>query len=165
MCEEFLVGRRSIRKFKDEDVPDEVLLKLVEIANNAPNSMNNEPWKFIFIRDKETKRSLSSIHAGASHLANAPVAVAVVAEPERNPNTWMVDVPNAALYFALAAHCKGLGVGWVAAYRNEKASSILGIPKDKVLVILMSLGYPDDTPKPKTNLKPEEVVMFERWST
>lgn len=47
MCEEFLKSRRSIRKFQDKDVPNEVLIKLVEIANNAPSSNNNEPWKFI----------------------------------------------------------------------------------------------------------------------
>jgi nitroreductase len=164
MCEEFLKSRRSIRKFQDKDVPNEVLIKLIEIANNAPNSNNNEPWKFIFIRDKKTKQELSKLHKGASHLADAPIVVAVVAEPDRNPNTWMVDVPNAALYFALAAHCLGLGVGWVASYNDKTASSILGIPSNKVLVTLMSLGYPDYTPKPKTNLKPEDVILYERWS-
>ncbi|PVU74362.1 NADH-quinone oxidoreductase subunit E [Acidianus hospitalis] len=163
---EFLMNRRSIRSFQKKDVDNELLKKLIYVANHAPNSMNREPWKFIIIRDEKTKEELSKLHKGASHLSNAPVNIAVVGEPDVSPDTWMVDVVNATMYFVLSAYAVGLGVGWVAAYENETAKKILGIPKEKVLVTLLSLGYPDSEykPKPKTVKSPEEVILYEKWS-
>jgi len=119
---EFLMNRRSIRSFQKKDVDNELLKKLIYVANHAPNSMNREPWKFIIIRDEKTKEELSKLHKGASHLSNAPV-------------------------------------------ENETAKKILGIPKEKVLVTLLSLGYPDPEykPKPKTVKSPEEVILYEKW--
>ncbi|BDC17257.1 NADH dehydrogenase [Acidianus sp. HS-5] len=159
------MNRRSIRSFQKKDVDDELLKKLIYVANHAPNSMNRTPWKFIIIRDEQTKVELSKLHKGATHLSYAPVNIAVVGEPDVSPDTWMVDVVNATMYFVLAAYAVGLGIGWVAAYENETAKKILGIPKEKVLVTLLSVGYPDPEykPKPKTVKKPEEVILHEKW--
>ncbi|QGR16351.1 nitroreductase family protein [Sulfurisphaera ohwakuensis] len=162
---EFLIKRRSVRSFQQKPVDLELIKQLIYVANHAPNSMNNEPWKFIIIIDEEIKKKLSTLHKGASHIALAPIGVAVVAEPEISPETWMVDVVNAIMYFVLAAHSVGLGVGWIAAYENKKAKEILGIPDNKVLVTLLSVGYPDPNYKPreKSVKNPESVMFLNKW--
>lgn len=161
----FLIKRRSIRSFQQRPVDISLIKELIYVANHAPNSMNNEPWKFILITDEKIRKELSTLHKGASHIALAPLGVAVVAEPEANPHTWMVDVVNATIYFVLGAYSVGLGVGWIAAYENRKAKQILGIPDDKVLVTLLSVGYPDPEYKPKDKKvkSPEEVIFTNRW--
>ena len=162
---EFLMKRRSIRKFLKKEVDLELVKQLVYVANHAPNSMNREPWKFILITDEGIKRSLSELHGGAKHIADAPLGVAVVAEPEASPQTWMVDTVNATMYFVLAAYSVGLAVAWIAAYEDQRAKEILGIPKDKVLVTLLSVGYPDPSYeiKPKEVKRPEEVIYVNKY--
>ena len=53
---EAIKGRRSIRRFKKDPVPDELILKVIDAARWAPSSKNKQPWEFIVIRDEETKR-------------------------------------------------------------------------------------------------------------
>ncbi|BCU70269.1 nitroreductase family protein [Stygiolobus caldivivus] len=164
---DFLIERRSIRKFRSEPVKMELIKELIRVANYAPNSNNREPWKFIVITDDLIKRELSTLHKGASHIAEAPVGIAVVAEPDVSPETWMIDTANATLYFVLAAYSVGLGVGWIAAYENKKAKELLKIPQDKVLMTLLSLGYPDPTyqPRHKDVKRPEEVLFKDYWGS
>lgn len=162
---DFLIKRRSIRSFLPKPVDIELVKKLIYVANHAPNSMNREPWKFILITDEKIRKELSTLHKGASHIALAPLGVAIVAEPDISPDTWMVDVVNAIMYFVLACYSVGLGVGWIAAYENKKAKEILKIPENKVLVTLLSVGYPDPNYKPreKSVKSPEEVICFNSW--
>lgn len=77
----------------------------------------------------------------------------------------MIDTSNATLYFVLAAYSVGLGVGWVAAYENRKAKEILGIPEGKILMTLLSVGYPDPEYKPQSKevKKPEDVIFINKW--
>lgn len=162
---DFLVKRRSIRSFQNRPVDLDLIKQLIYVANHAPNSMNNEPWKFILITDEKIRKELSTLHKGASHIASSPLGVAIVAEPNVSPETWMVDVVNATMYFVLACYSVGLGVGWIAAYENKKAKEILGIPNDKVLVTLLSIGYPDPNYKPrdKTVKNPNDVIYLNKW--
>ncbi|MCG2871665.1 MAG: nitroreductase family protein [Sulfolobales archaeon] len=162
---ELLLRRRSIRSFLNRPVDTNLIKDLIRVANHAPSSMNREPWKFIVITDPSIKERLSKLHDGARHLAKAPVAIAVVAEPDVSPETWMVDVVNATMYFVVAAYSVGLAVAWVAAFENETAKEILGIPKEKKLITLLSVGYPDPSyeVKPKAVKAPEEVTFLNRY--
>ncbi|MGC9106515.1 MAG: nitroreductase family protein [Thermoprotei archaeon] len=159
---DLLIKRRSIRSFLDKPVDLNLVKELIRVANHAPSSMNREPWKFILITDPKVREELSKLHDGAKHLAKAPLGVAVVAEPDVSPNTWMVDAVNATMYFVLAAYSVGLAVAWVAAYENERAKEVLKIPKEKVLITLLSVGYPDPSyeVKPKAVKAPEEVAFL-----
>jgi nitroreductase len=162
---DFLIRRRSIRKFQNKPVDMNLIKELISVANHSPNSNNREPWKFIIITDESIKKELSTLHKGASHIAYAPIGIAVVAEPDLSPETWMIDTANATLYFVLAAYSVGLGVGWIAAYENRKAKELLGIPEGKILMTLLSVGYPDPEyqPKPKEVKKPEDVMFTNKW--
>ena len=162
---EFLIKRRSVRKFQNRPVDINLIKELIKVANYAPNSNNREPWKFIIITDDRIKKELSTLHKGALHIANAPIGIAVVAEPDISPETWMIDASNATLYFVLAAYSVGLGVGWIAAYENKKAKEILGIPDNKILLTLLSVGYPDPEykPNPKEVKSVEDVVFINSW--
>ena len=66
--------RRSVRKFKDEKVPDELIENLLKAGMQAPSSCNSQPWEFIVVSKEEDKEAISKMHkfakpaAGASHL-------------------------------------------------------------------------------------------------
>jgi len=70
---DFLTSRRSIRKFKQEKIDFEEILKILDTARFAPSSRNSQPWRFIVITDESLKEKLSEIHPYARPLKNAPL--------------------------------------------------------------------------------------------
>ncbi len=70
------IGRwRSIRRYEEKDVPDEVLAKILEAGRRAPSWENVQPWHFIIVRERETKEKLSALCKGQKHVARAPVLI------------------------------------------------------------------------------------------
>ena len=160
---QFLLTRRSIRKFKDEDVPLEILLDIVDVARWAPSSKNRQPWEFIVIRDRSILEKLSTFHPGCKPLSEAKAAIAVVGDPTISPNTYMVDCANATMYILLAAHALGLGAVWINTIGYEGMKDILKIPKDKALVSLVALGWPAEEPKPKPRKSLDEITYLNTY--
>jgi nitroreductase len=68
--------RRSVRHYRDEDIPDDIIGLILDAARLAPSASNWQPWRFTVIRDKETKNELSRICWGQRFVAEAPVAIA-----------------------------------------------------------------------------------------
>ncbi len=68
---------RSIRKFKDEKVPDEKILKILEAGRRAPSWENVQPWHFLVIEDRETKDKLVKLSKGQKFVGAAPVVIGV----------------------------------------------------------------------------------------
>jgi len=77
---EAIEQRRSIRKFKADDVPDACIFALLEAARLAPSGCNAQPWRFKVVRDGETKRRLAQAAYNQSFLARAPVVLVCCAD-------------------------------------------------------------------------------------
>ena len=161
---EFLKSRRSIRKFKPQSPPRDLVLKAIDVARFAPSARNSQPWRFIIVEDTEIKSKLASIHIYASPLKNAPLAVVVVCHVDESPTSYMLDCANATIYFLLAVHALGLGAVWIQTLRNiEEIRSILGIPENVIPVAIIALGYPDESPSPKPRKPLEEVIFMNKY--
>jgi len=161
---EFLKSRRSIRKFKPQSPPRDLVLKAIDVARFAPSARNSQPWRFIIVEDTEIKSKLASIHIYASPLKNAPLAVVVVCHVDESPTSYMLDCANATIYFLLAVHALGLGAVWIQTLRNiEEIRSILGIPENVIPVAIIALGYPDESPSPKPRKPLEELVFMNKY--
>jgi nitroreductase len=77
-------ARRSVRRFTDEPVPDEVLEDCLDLAMLAPNSSNLQPWEFFVVKTPALKAKLAEACLGQNAAKTAPVLIAVVARPD----TW-----------------------------------------------------------------------------
>ncbi len=163
---EAITARRTVRKFKDEPVPDEVLLEILETAKWAPSPVNSQPWRFIIIKDGQTLKKLREHAKYGAHLMDAPVAIAVVVthiegfhwynEIEENKYAGAV----VASYIMLAAWEKGVAAGWVSIER-DKVNAILNVPADHTVVTVMPIGYATDVePHKKDDRKPIEWMVF-----
>jgi nitroreductase len=158
--EELLMRRRSIRAFKSEPVPDEVLWKLFELCRHAPSSMNRQPWSFIVIRNREKIEFLAGLREGNSApIASAPMAVAICAD-SRITKRPEQDGCIAAYHFMLAAKLFGLGTCWIAAMDREEAKHALEIPKDLYVATITPLGYPAERPEAKSRKDAASMVRF-----
>jgi nitroreductase len=136
--------RRSVRRYKkDQPVEEEKLQKVLEACRAAPSAHNGQPWEFIVIREKETLKAISKETAYGQFLDDVPLGVAIVLDPKVSESFHMVDGGILTQNFALAAHALGLGTCWVGTMNRDRAKEMLNIPKEKVLLTILPLGYPD----------------------
>jgi nitroreductase len=162
----FLISRRSIRKFRPDPVPDELILKILDVARYAPSARNSQPWVFIVVKDPEVKRKLANVHLWAKPLENAPVGIVVACNTEVSPESYQVDCANVTMQIMLAAHALGLGTVWLQTLRNvSEIQGIVGLPKNYVPVAMLALGYPDERPSPKKRKELKEIVYLNRYGS
>lgn len=108
---DFIYKRRSIRKYKPDAIPDELITEMLEAAMAAPSASNAQPWEFVVVRDPKTRRALSEVHQYAGMAADAPVVMVVLGDAN---NYWMQqDCAAATENLLLAAANLGLGTVWV----------------------------------------------------
>ncbi|MEM1628492.1 MAG: nitroreductase family protein [Desulfurococcaceae archaeon] len=163
---EFLLTRRSIRKYKKDLVPLELLLEVVNVARFAPSARNLQPWEFIIITDPVVKDRLAAIYPWRQPLYDAPAGIVVVCDEKTSPLSYMVDCANAIIYIMLAAHAYGLGTVWLGVMRDEERSKIreiLGLPNEKVPVAIIAIGWPDERPEPRPRKPLTDIVHINRY--
>lgn len=134
---------RVVRRFSDASIPDAVLDDILEVARWTGTSKNTQPWHIVVVRERDTLRALSRLGRFAGHVAGASAALALVMDDPKNA----FDCGRLAERVMLAARAHGVGscIGSIWGDENErKAKELLGIPQDRWLRQLISLGYPAD---------------------
>ena len=163
---EAIQGRRSVRQFKKEPVPDELLNRIMESGLWAPSGKNNQPWKFAVIRDSTLKGSLSSFTHYGSVIQNAPVCIAVFLDHSRvYDRTKDVQAVGASIQnMLLTIHSMGLGGVWLGEIlkNKEKVGELLGAGKDLELMAVVALGYPRSVGREESERDPLEEKVFLR---
>lgn len=110
---DILKKRKSIRKYTDENISDEVLNQIIEAGKLAPSGRNKKPVKLIPVRDKETLEYLSNTRShGSQLLAGANAAIVVTGDSELS-DTWIEDCSIAMIIMQLQATELGIGNCWV----------------------------------------------------
>jgi nitroreductase len=173
---EAIRSRRSVRKYRPEAVPEDVLSQVLEAGRLAPSGHNRQPWRFVVVREPARRKELAA--AAAPHnafIAEAPATLAFLgflaypgapAPAARTRGTWTWDmyirynVAIAAAYVTLAATAAGLGTCWINNYDEDAARRVLAVPPECALVLLMTMGYPAETPPLKARL-PLEKLRFD----
>lgn len=154
--------RRSIRIYKPDPVPEEILEKILEAGRWAPSASNAQPWKFIVFSDPELRRMVGSLFLYGWFLAEAPLGILVVVDP-RGSSCPVQDGTLAVYSMLLAAHSLGLGTCWINPSANEdRVKEMFNIPGDKRIICAISLGYPAEAPS-KNRRKLADIVYKERW--
>lgn len=158
---EAIKTRRSIRRFRSDPVPEEVLGQILDAGRWAPSAKNSQSWKFIVIKDLKVITDVAEVLRWGRFLPQAPVTVAVVVDPRLTPHP-MEDGTLAAYSMLLAVHALGLGGCWVdPSYREEIIAPMLGISGEEKLICLIPIGYADEAPvTPRKELK--DVVFINR---
>jgi nitroreductase len=155
---ETIEGRRSIRKYRPDEVPRETLFQVLEAARLAPSGANRQPFQLIVVTDPEKKKGLVPLCKNQQFVGEAPVFIAGVDDPQQKWNR--VDLTIALDHLTLAATAHGLGTCWVGAFDAEKLATYLDVPKNKVVTVCLSLGYPDETPEARPRKPLSELVFW-----
>ncbi len=163
--------RRSVRAYKPDPVPEELLQQVLEAGRLAPSAVNKQPWRFIVVREELNRRSLGAAYA-REWFWKAPVIIAVCILPGDawvrgfdGQNFARVDGALALDHMTLAAAELGLGTCWIGAFDPAAAREILGLPDGVEIVGMTPLGFPDvePNPRPRSRRPLSETVLRERW--
>jgi nitroreductase len=133
--------RRTIREFKPDPVPGEIVYKILQAGRWAPSSSNTQPWHFVVVQDRETIEAIGKIATQGSFIGQAPLAIAIVMADARRPQ---LDAGRAIQQMELMAWSEGLGTCFVGIRAEEQQRSIkalLGIPEAMALITVLPFGY------------------------
>ncbi|MBL7130880.1 MAG: nitroreductase family protein [Candidatus Omnitrophica bacterium] len=166
---EAIKKRCSVRAYQSRPVEEEKLKSILEAARLAPSASNRQEWRFVVVRDKNSRQRLMKAAKNQAFVGEAPVIIACCAQTDNHVMSctqlcYPIDVAIAIEHMALKATEEGLGTCWIGAFYEDQAKNILGIPPNVRVVELLTLGYPD---RPctvhKNRLRLEEIVMHEKW--
>lgn len=165
---ELVKARYSVRSYQDRPVDEEVLARILEAVRLAPSGANRQPWRFVVVRNAETRKRLVDACNGQSFIGEAPIVIAGCGlMPERIMRCGIpgdpIDLAIALEHLALAATAEGLGTCWIGAFEQDKVREVLGIPQTARVVEVMTLGYPADSAAPKKRKSLDEIVCYENW--
>ncbi|NWG03532.1 MAG: nitroreductase family protein [Syntrophaceae bacterium] len=160
--------RSSIRAYKTTEVEEEKLRKVLEAARLSPSASNRQDWKFIIVRNRETKKKLAQAAFEQTFIGEAPIVI-IACGPE--PKTHMacgqpaytVDVSIAVTHMILQAQELGLGSCWIGAFEETEVKKILNIPQEVRVVAMTPLGYPNQPPSHKIRKSLDQIVCFEKY--
>ena len=170
-----ITKRRSIRKYKDIEIPDEHIIKMLEAARLAPSTNNTQPWQYIAVKDPETIGLLSLVAGGQKFITDAKVVIISLANKAAsccpgNPSMWHVqDTMIATEHLVLAATALGYGSCWVAMLDSRNSQNIaavkqaLRIPDTADIVALVTLGVPDEVPPPRSTNELSRLAFSEAY--
>lgn len=180
---EDLLKRRSIRKFKETDVPNELLNELFTAAFQSSTTGNMQLYSVIVTRDKKKKEELAPAHFNQPAYANAPMVLTFCADfnrftkwcEQRNATPGygnaeslicaILDTTIAAQTFCVAAERKGLGICYLGTttYNPKEIAKVLNLPKLVVPIVTLSVGYPDENPPVSDRLPTDGIVHYETY--
>lgn len=184
---EAISQRRSIRKFKPDDVPEAIIDQMLEAARQAPSASNRQPWRFQIIRDPALKQTLfDEATFGSKHILEAPVIIVCGSELLTFVKGHKLAPPGSEYFGAesddwdelkkfipdghqntfiavehmvLMATALGVGTCWVQRIKYGSVGRILGWPRHVAVCTLLLVGYSDDSPAPQSRLPMEEIVI------
>ncbi|MFX0206602.1 MAG: nitroreductase family protein [Candidatus Hodarchaeota archaeon] len=167
---EAIKSRRSIRKYKYNEIDHEIIVKLLEAAQWAPSGGNKQPWQFIIVSDKPKIKMLKMASPGF-YGDEAALVFVICLDKERAEGIDYgvnMDLGMAAQNVMLAAYALGLGSCAIASFTPRAVKNILNVPDTLELKLLISIGYPAQIPKTTRRRPLNELVYVNgyptRWS-
>ena len=169
---EIIQGRRSVRNYQDQAVPDDVLNKILEALRWSPSWANSQCWEVIVVKDQETKQKLQTAlpptNPASRAMVEAPVILVLCGQLQKAGfykglvttkfgDWFLFDLGIATQTLCLTAHSLGLGTVVAGLFDHNKAKEVLGVPEGYELVTMIPLGYPAKTPAAP---KRREIVEF-----
>lgn len=159
--------RRSIRKYTDQNISDEVIEQVLRAAMAAPSAVNEQPWHFVVLKDKSILTEITKFHPYSRMLLEAGCAIVVCGDTSlAKTDKWSQDCAASTQNILIMATELGLGSVWLGIYpdevRVEPLKKLLNLPEGVFPFSIVSLGYPAETREP-INRYDADRVHFNKW--
>ncbi|MCP4763280.1 MAG: nitroreductase [archaeon] len=159
--------RRSIRKFTDEKVPEEILERILEAGRLSPTWSNQQGIRYIVVREKENVEKVAE-GIGQKWTKYANTFIVVCIKPKDSGKCgdiqyFTVDAAIGMEHIVLAATNEGLGTCWTGFFNEEVIKEALAIPKRVRIVAITPIGYSMYTPRPQERKPLSEIAFREKF--
>ena len=146
---EAIKTRRSIRYYTNQKIDNSVIRKILEAGSYAPSGLNNQPWRFVVVEERDIIKSISLQTKYSNIIENAVVLLCVYLDKTKSYH-YVKDVQAIGACIQnmlLASHAYDLGCCWVGEILNKAdgVNEILDVPKQYELMAVITLGYPAET--------------------
>ena len=159
--QEAIHTRLSIRRYTDNEIPDEHMNILFRALQLAPSANNYQNWEFVFVSDPDLKQRLVAACSNQRFVRDCAYFIAGVADPTLK---WhMVDITIALSQFALQAVELGYGTCWIGAFDESGVKQVLNVPHNKKVVICMTLGQPAGKHVPRGRKILEKIIHVNQF--
>lgn len=177
-AQECIKTRRSVRRFTEQTVTKEQIMKVIDLAMYSPSWKNVQSTRYIVVTDQEKKQMLASeglmgYEDNKRIIENASALVIVTTVDARSGyerdgsfstskgKHWQsFDAGIAAQTFCLGAHTMGLGTVILGIFDEEVIKTIMIIPEGESVSALIPIGYPNESP---TMPRRKEIDKMVRW--
>jgi nitroreductase len=166
--DEATLKRRSVRKFKQQPIDDDIIDQLLKSAMAAPSACNKRPWEFYVIKNKDIQDDIRQISRYFSW--NSTLMIIVAGNEKRSVNHrindfWIQDCAAATENMLLTATSLGLGTCWCGLSPMvtpvKKVRKILNLEEHIIPLALIHIGYPDEELEPRTQYNQKRVHVIE----
>lgn len=161
---DYILQRRSIRKFTEEQVDRETILQILQAGMAAPSATNRQPWEFVVLTERKLLDRVRRVLVLGRY--DAPLTIIVCGNMQRalpGParDFWVQDCSAATQNILLAATGLGLGAVWIGVHPigllKKGVSHAVGLPKHLVPLAAVCIGHPAETKPPRTQFDPRKV--------
>jgi len=162
-------GRRSVRKYTDRKIPKEKLEEIMEAAVWSPSGSNVQAWEFIVVENNDAIKKIKTFSPGI--FGNPAVMIIVCRDLKRAYEVCgelgrdilsLMDISMASENIMLAAYDLGIGSCAVRSFGISAVKRLYDLPEQINPELLITLGYPEETPKPPKRREVGEVVHWGR---
>ena len=163
-CVEEILNRRSIRKFKNEPVAEEVINTILESGRLAPTATNQQPWHFVVARNQQEKEAF--IFNGFNRFVTDSDFIVLGLYKKSEvviEKLSLMDVTIALQNMVITAKVQGVGSCWMGAFDEDKLRDTLNLPDDCITVAAICFGIPNEQPKQPPKKPMNEIVHFNKW--
>ena len=163
---EGIYTRRSVRQFTDEPVSEGHLKEMIKAGTWAPSGLNNQPWRFVTVVDKDTRLEIAGLTKYRKVIEGAQALIVVFVDKD----VMYHDVKDHQAIGAciqnmlLAAHALGLGAVWLGEILKsaDEVRTLLGLPESLDLMAVIAVGHPAKRDQKSNRKDIEEVILKEK---
>jgi nitroreductase len=160
---EAIKTRRSIRRYKPEQISDKDLQSILEAARLAPSAGNRQPWRFIIVQNGARKKAVAEAANDQTFMNDAAAIVVATADPDESARWHEKDTMIALEHMVLTATSMGFGSCWIGAFDEDEVKRLLKIPARMKVVAILSIGIPDEKPEGRLRKDSSEIFFKEQW--
>jgi nitroreductase len=175
---DLIKSRQSDRKYSNKPIEQEKLDRIIEAGRMAPSACNAQPWKFIIVTDPDlvedvAKAASAPLLGMNTFVAQAPVQIVIVREKPnltskiganiKDKDYSLIDIGIASENICLQAEAEGLGSCMLGWFDESLVKKLLGVPKDKRVELIITLGYSLSDKREKRRKPTEETVSYNKY--
>ena len=164
-----LKHRRSVRQYRPDPVPDDMVHQILEAGRWAPSASHRQPWAFVVVRDPDIKEKVAA-HAAFyvirwAHVQEAPLLIVLCGHSKSRVYRQFLheDIGLAGGQMMLQAKALGLGTCWIGGLDRKAIGGILHVPEEWEIVGLLTVGFPAEEPKAPRRKPLADIVHYDAF--